>query len=93
MVFNSLLDDGCFWELVLISLGMKGHGGTVFNSLFSISEYVSIWVEFPFVVSILLFSWLEVSMSLLIHVFNCLVIVSESTTHWVDHVFCAFETG
>ena len=92
MILDSLFNNYCFWELVLISLAVKCHGSTIFNSLFSISKHLSIWVEFPIIFSILLFSRGIVSMSLFIHFMNNCILILECSLHWIEHVFCIFKT-
>ena len=75
LVFNCLLYNCCFWELVFISLSMECHGSSILDSLFTISKHMSIWVEFPLVISVFLFTWLIVSMGLLVHILNIFVLI------------------
>ena len=93
MILNGLLYDCCFWELVLISLSMESHSSTIFNSLLTISENVGIWVEFPFIISVFLFSWLKVTMGLFVHFLNSLIIIHNCTSHWVNHILSTFKTS
>lgn len=93
MVFNSFLYNCCFWELVFIPLCMKGHSSTIFNSLLTISKYMGIWVEFPLIVSVFLFTWLKVTMGLLIHFLDSSIIILHSTSYWVDHIFGALKAS
>jgi hypothetical protein len=92
MIFNSFLDDDSFWELFLMSLIMKSEGSSVQNFLFTETETVFCWVKFPVVVSVLLFPRSIVSVSLPVHSRSYWVISNKSSSHWVKHFFCIFES-
>ena len=92
MIFHSFLDDDSFWELFLMSFIMKSEGSSVQNFLFTKTESVFCWIEFPVIVSVLLFPWSIISVSLPVHSRGNWVISNKSTTHWVKHFFCIFES-
>lgn len=68
MILNRLLDDGGLWEGLFDSFAVEGEGGSVEDSLLSISKPMLCLVEFPIVLSILLLAWLEIAVCLSIHV-------------------------
>ena len=67
MVFHCLLNDHSLGELDLLSVRVKRIGCSSWNLSFSISEPVLDLLNRPFIVSVLLLSWSESSMSFVVH--------------------------
>lgn len=92
MVFHSLLDYHSFWELFFVSLVVESQGSTIQNFLFTETESVIGWIKFPIIVSIFLFSWGVVSVSLSVHGGGHWVISDMCPSHWVYHLFSIFKS-
>ena len=74
-----------------MSLGVESEGGTVQNSLLAISESVICWVDFPVVISLLLFTWGVVSVSLSVHRSGTRIISNKSSTNWIKHILSTLK--
>ena len=92
MVFDGFLDDDCFWELFFMSLIMKSEGSSIQNFLLSETKSMLSWVEFPVIVSVLLFTWSVISVSLPIHSRGSWIVSHKSSSHRVKHFFSIFES-
>ena len=91
MVLNSLLDNDGLWVLLFVSLGVERKGGTIQNSLLTITESVICWVDFPVVISLLLFTWCVVSVSLSVHRSGTWIISNKSSPNRVKHILGALK--
>jgi hypothetical protein len=92
MVFDSLLDNHSFWELLFVPLVVESKGSTVQNLFLAETKPVISWVEFPVIVSIFLLTGCVISMSLSIHCRSSWIVSDMSTSHWINHFLCIFES-
>lgn len=92
VIFDSLLNDNSFWELFLWSFMVDSLSSSIQNFLFSVTKSVTRWVQLPVVVSILLFSWSKVAMSLSILSLE-LFLLGNSSSKWVQKLLSIDESG
>ena len=91
LILDNLLHNYSFGELFLISFGMKCLGSTVQDSFLCIAKTVIFCVKLPVIISILLFAWSKVSVSLSVHLSNLLGF-SHASVSWIDHVFSILKS-
>jgi len=69
---------------------MYCHGGSVQYLLFAKAKSVLIFINLPFILPALLFAWIKVAMSLLVHIMN-MVLFLHNTVLWVQNFFCIHD--
>ena len=91
LVLDSFLDDDGLGILLLVPFSVKSKGCAVKDSLFTISETVVCWIEFPVVLSLLLLTGCVVAVGFSVQCRSRWIISHECSSNRVEHLFSVLE--